>query len=48
MRTQTIKKDWLKKDYKFSVMSDLSEDEIVIDNCKNIIDFTKCSFSINN
>ena len=47
MRTQVIKKDWPKKDYKFSIMSDLCEAEIEIEDCKRVIDFTRCSYSIN-
>ncbi len=48
MRTQVIKKDWPKKDYKFSILCDLSESELEIENCKRIIDFTRCSYSITN
>lgn len=48
MRTQVIKKDWQLKDYKFKILSDLSEAEIVIDDCKKVIDFTRCSYSITN
>ena len=48
MRNQVLKKDWVKKDYKFSIFSDLSIGETEIENCSQIIDFTKCSYSIDN
>jgi hypothetical protein len=46
MRTQVIKKDWPRKDYKFNILSDLTESEIEIEDCKSVIDFTRCSYSI--
>jgi len=46
MRTLVVKKDWPKKDHKFSILDDLSEAEIEIEDCKTIIDFSRCSFAV--
>lgn len=47
MRTQIMKKEWPKKDEKFSVLEDMAECEIELpDTCKRIIDFTRCSYSV--
>lgn len=48
MRTQVLKKDWPLRDNKFQVLSDLSEAEIEIEDCKRVIDFTRCSYSVTN
>ena len=46
MRSMVVKKDWPKKDHKFSIFDDLADSEYFIDNCKRVIDFTRCSYSI--
>lgn len=46
MRTQMSQKEWPKKDHKFNIFEDNSEAEIEIEGCKNVIDFTRCSYSV--
>ena len=46
MRTQVVKKDWPRKDHKFSIFDELSEAEIEIEDCTRIIDFTRCTYSV--
>lgn len=46
IRTSTAKKDWPRKDHKFSVFSDLSEVELEIEDCSKIVDFTRCSYTV--
>ena len=46
MRTQVVKKDWPRKDHKFSIFEELSEAEIEIEDCTRIIDFTRCAYSV--
>lgn len=46
MRTQIVKREWPRKDEKFTILDDLAESEIIITNCKRVIDFARCSYSI--
>ena len=46
MRTQVVKKDWPRRDYKFSIFDELSEAEIDLEDCQRVIDFTRCSYSV--
>jgi hypothetical protein len=45
MRSQVFKKDWPKRDNKFAILDDLVDAEIEIEDCKRVIDFTRCSFA---
>jgi hypothetical protein len=46
MRTQVVKKDWPRKDYKFSVLDELSDAELDLEDCKKVIDFSRCAYSV--
>lgn len=46
MRTQVVKNDWPKKDCQFQIFDDLSEADIEIEDCKRVIDFTRCSYAV--
>ena len=46
MRTQVVKKDWPRRDHKFSIFDELSEAEIELEDCQSVIDFTRCSYSV--
>ncbi len=41
-----MKKDWPRKDHKFSIFDELAEAEIDIEDCHSIVDFTRCSYSV--
>jgi hypothetical protein len=47
MRSQVIKKDWPKKDYKFSVFEDYADAELELEDCTRVLDFTRTSYSVN-
>ena len=46
MRTQVLKKDWPRKDYKFMVLEEFADAELEIEDCNRIIDFTKTAYTV--
>lgn len=47
MRIQVMKDGWPRKDYKFAAFDDIAEAELSIEGCNRIVDFTRCSYSVN-